>query len=168
MSSQLSEQGINFPQVDYAIGLDTKDLSKFALRFKEIRDSWDKDYHTRMCIPFSGVFFRFGKADHKSPLSPMSARDKNSELNVVIDFVVYNPIEFTENEKELYFKPWNFLATTMINEFSGKVHFAKNTPSILALGKKEHKKGLETLRKARSFYAPSDLFSNKFSRDLLQ
>ena len=166
MASHLSHQGIDFPQVDYAIGIDLDKLPSFVSRFGKIRDSWDQNSKVRMCIPFSGFFFRFGKTDIKTPLSPMSGDNSSSSLRVVVDFVVYNPMEFNEKEKQEYFKPWNYLSSLIVDEFQGRVHLAKNTPEQILKAKKHYVGGIDILKKARLHYAPKDLFSNEFYRNL--
>ena len=63
----------------------------------------------------------------KTPLSPMSGDNTSSSLRVVVDFVVYNPMEFNEKEKQEYFKPWNYLSSLIVDEFQGRVHLAKHS-----------------------------------------
>ena len=167
MASELSSQGIDFPQLDFAIGIDASNISPLVSRLNKIRKEWREKSKLRLCVPFSGFFFRFGKADKKTPLSPMSDSPESNDLRVVVDFVVYNPLEFSLEDRKKYHEPWIYIANDIVNKFSGKPHLAKNTTEVIKNSRKNWSKDISYLKEAHEYYDSNRSFTNQFSENLL-
>ena len=51
----------------------------------------------------------------------MSDSPEGNDLRVVVDFVVYNPLEFSLEDRKKYHEPWIYIANDIVNKSSGNL-----------------------------------------------
>lgn len=126
----------------------------------------------KIALPITGVYLRVTPVEEQTLLSSatVGAGFKKGELAVYIEFPSYYPIGFEPARREEYANQYAEIFKILIEKFQGRAHLGKNQDSIFAHQKKvgNFKENLDRFRAVVQELDPRGVFSNSFSRELLE
>lgn len=127
MASDLNLKSMNVPQNDWAVAIPVAKLDQALIALKEKLESY------KMCLPFAGIFIRYGQTDTISWLAHSAAAETSlpGEALAFIDMVVYRPVGLSEMEKIAHEVPETEIIKMLIDKFGARLHWAKNKDALL-------------------------------------
>jgi hypothetical protein len=163
ISSHLTRFTAGTPQNDFEVAVP---LARAGAALQELKRRATEDH---LCLPLMGVFLRFTRAD-ESTLIAHSVADGHefpSESGVLFaELVVYRTADGTFDATDPYFKPyWNALQSLIVN-YHGRAHWAKNQADLFKLQRDNNPDFAARLQQFShivSEFDPDHRFSNDFS-----
>lgn len=124
----------------------------------------------KICLPLIGVFIRFAPVEDATLLAHTVALpdDVVGEPGMFIELPVFLPAKLTCSDQERYEKPYADLAETLVRDYGGRGHWAKNRASLFQLQRRldTYDENLRIFRKITKNLDPSGMFANQFGIDM--
>jgi UDP-N-acetylenolpyruvoylglucosamine reductase len=165
MTSELNQKSLGFTQNDWALALP---VSKVDQALRAIQEKLKLH---QLCLPFAGIFIRYGQADSDSWLAH-SAPGKISQKGepiAFLDMVVYSPVGISALSKSIHEVPELEIMQMLIDQFGARLHWAKNTDALIEyeLRKGHLDESIQQFLDVVDAIDPQQRFKNKTS-DLLR
>lgn len=158
MASDLNEKSFGIKQNDWAVVIPVAKLDSALVAIKAKLESYN------LCLPFAGIFIRYGQAEPNSWLahSAPGAAINPGEPIAFVDIVVYSPNGLDYVEKEQQEVPETELIKMLIDKFDAQLHWAKNTDPLLRYGLQKGRtdESIKQFLDVVDSFDPQGVFSN--------
>ena len=164
VSSHFTSEGDGFFQMDWEIAVPASRAQEAAVAIKEFTEKYN------ICPSLIGVFIRFAPSENKTLLAHTVSNSgdwKEGGPAVYFELPIFLPVGLSEEDKAAYERPYFEYAKMLIEDFSGRPHWAKNRswtfPLVLS---KQSYPGINAFKRLMRRYDPNGVFENDFSRML--
>jgi hypothetical protein len=123
MSSRLTSMQLGIPQNDFEVAIP---MTRITTALREIQQRANND---NLCLPLTGVFLRFTRADNKTLIAHSTLDPQDFAAGTAVAFaeiVVFRPPGGTTEPSNPYFKPYFEALRSLIVGHHGRAHWAKN------------------------------------------